>query len=400
MGLHVVALFVFPKTSFGLVNLRPEDLTGVALVGLMIGLALSRPIAVPPRSVWIVGVLYLAYFWVTFLLRDAVGGHLQAGVLWAKEVSCFAFGYLVWRSYRTARQLFLRWALLAILPPLGFGLFQVFTTPRGIYGVSPLGHESSPASSGMVYFACEILVFLYGLSGRHANALRILLGVSLVLLVASGSKVAVLGGVSFFGFYLLQEVWQRRTARSFRRLAWFAAWTAAALSTVTALAWFGYAPTALARYRAFVDPVSTLAARGIWWKIKWIEGPIDTIFGAGYSVGHLSGGSFSYGMAMDNQILYYLVTGGVVGLMFYGLLCTAVFVALPSGSDGGKTLRALVVSYVLMGLGGEVLQLSVFGNVFWMVVGLCLCNLTPPASDSARSPQSQVKRRPMRPVLL
>ena len=376
MGLHVVALFVLPKTSFGLVALRPEDLTGVALIGLMIGLALSGPIAVPRGRVWIVGTCYLAYFWVIFLLRDAVSGYPQAIVLWAKEVSYFAFGYLVWRGYRTAPEAFLRLSLLAILPALCFGLFQMLTTAHGMYGVSPLGHEASPASSGMIYFACSILVFLHGFSGRHPTVLRILLGLSLVLMLAAGSKVALLGASTFYGSCLLQEVWQRRTAKSFRRLAWFAASTVVAVYTAVALAWSGYAPEALSRYRGFADPVSTLVARGIWWKFGWIDGPIDGIVGAGYSVGHLSGETFSYGMAMDNQILYYLVTGGALGLWLYGLLCTAVFVALPSSSDGGKALRALVVSYVFMGLGGEVLQLSIFGNVFWMVVGVCLCRVS------------------------
>ena len=132
-------------------------------------------------------------------------------------------------------------------------------------------------------------------------------------------------------------------------------------------------PTALTRYRGFADPLAVLVNRGIWWKIGWIQGPIDAIFGAGYSVGHLSGGAFHYGMAMDNQVLYYLVTGGVFGLVMYGLICVAIFRALPPISKGGQILRALVVSYVFMGLGGEVLQLSVFGNVFWMVAGVCLC---------------------------
>lgn len=376
VGLHFVALFVLPKTSFGLVSLRPEDLTGVALIGLMLSLALSGPIAVPRESVWVVGILYMTYFWVTFLWRDAVAGHPQAIVLWAKEVSYFAFGYLVWRSYRTAPRVFLRVALLAMLPTLCFGLFQVFTTARGSYGISPLGHESSPASSGMIYFGCAMVIFLYGVSGRHATALRALLVVSLVLLVATGSKLAVLGAVTFFGAYLLLDVLHRRTGASLKRLAWFAISTTTALSAAVALAWSGYVPKALTRYRGFADPLTTLADRGIWWKLKWIDGPIDMIAGAGYSAGHLSGGAFSYGMAMDNQVLYYLVRGGAIGLLMYGLLCLAVFVALPARSDGGRVLRALVVSYVSMGLGGEVLQLSIFGNVFWMVVGLCLCGVT------------------------
>ncbi len=373
VGLHLVALFVLPKTSFGLVGLRPEDFTGVALIGLVIVLGLSGPLAVPRVAVWTMGVIYLAYFWVIFLVRDAAAGHLEAGVLWAKEASYFVFGYLVWRGYRTAPRQFLRVARVVILPTIAFGLYQLLTTARGIYGVSPLGHEESPASSGMIYFACSNLVFLSGLRGRHAVAIRFLFLSTLVLLVSTGSKVAVLGAISFYGSYLLQEAWQRRSAGMLTKLVAYGALAVALLMGAVAMARLGWAPRALTRYTGFTSPLVVLTDRGIWWKVQWIEGPVDKIIGAGYSVSHLSNGAFSYGMAMDNQILYYLVTGGAVGLLMYGLLCLAVFVALPARSEGGLLLRALVVSYVFMGLGGEVLQLSIFGNVFWMVVGLCLC---------------------------
>lgn len=373
VGLHLVALFILPKTSFGLVGLRPEDFTGVSLIGLVLVLGLSGPFTVPRVAAWTMGVIYLAYFWMIFLLRDAVAGHFQAVVLWAKEASYFAFGYLVWRGYRDAPHQFLRVAVMAILPTIAFGLYQVMTTARGIYGVSPLGHEASPASSGMVYFACSLLVFLSGLSGRYAALSRLLFLSSVVLLVSTGSKVAVLGAVTFYGSYLMQEVWQRRSAGMLTKLLAYGTLALALLMGAVAMARMGWAPKGLTRYTGFTSPLVVLADRGIWWKVEWIDGPVEKIFGAGYAVSHLSGGIFSYGMAMDNQVLYYLVTGGAVGLLMYGLLCLAIVAARPARSEQGMILRALVVSYVLMGLGGEVLQLSIFGNVFWMVVGVCLC---------------------------
>ena len=385
VGLHLVALFILPKTSFGLVSLRPEDFTGVSLIGLALVLGLSGPLALPRGAVWTAGVVYLTYFWVIFLVRDAANGYLQAIVLWAKEASYFVFGYLVWRGYRSDPRRFFRMALLAIAPTVCFGAFQILTTARGIYGVSPLGHEASPASSGMVYLACSILVFLHGLSGRHAVAARIVFIVTLLLVVSTGSKIAVLGAAAFYGSYMLQEAWHRRSVGTFMKLAWYGVMTVGLLITVVTLARLGLAPNALTRYTGFTSPWEVLYNRGIWWKIEWIDGPIDAIFGAGYSVSHMSDGSFSYGMAMDNQILYYLVTGGAVGLMMYGLLCLAIVVALPSRSESGMRLRALVVSYVFMGLGGEVLQLSVFGNVFWMVIGVAYTLRAVPVGNERRT---------------
>ena len=76
----------------------------------------------------------------------------------------------------------------------------------------------------------------------------------------------------------------------------------------------------------------------------------------------------------SNQALYYLITGGFVGLVLYAVLIVTVYRLLPAHALEGKVIRALVVAYVFMGLGGEVLQLSVHGNIFWLVVGLCLAS--------------------------
>lgn len=387
VGLHLVALLVFPKHAFGLITLRPEDLTGVLLIGLVAAVALSGFLIVPRGSVWIVGMSYMAYFWLILLARDAAQGRYEPIVLWAKEVSYLAFGYLVWLGYRTNPGKFLRLALVATLPAVSYGLIQVLTRARGIYGVSPWGHESSPASSGMIYFACAIIVWMGGFSGRFATPRRALFGTCLLLLVATGSKVSVLGAISFFGTHLAMDVWRQGSRARVYRFVLFAAGAVVLLVGSVTLARLGLAPNGLARYTGFMSPFTVLANRGIWWKLDWIAGPVDAIIGAGYSVAHLPGGTFSYGMAMDNQILYYLVTGGIIGLCAYVVLCTAVFRARPADTKAGRVLRALVVSYAFMGLGGEVLQLSVFGNVFWMVVGLCLCDLTarPLAGTPTRS---------------
>ena len=48
-----------------------------------------------------------------------------------------------------------------------------------------------------------------------------------------------------------------------------------------------------------------------------------------------------------------------------------IYKSVACTSPAREVVRALVVAYAFMGLGGEVLQLSVHGNVFWMTVGLC-----------------------------
>jgi hypothetical protein len=379
--LHAVALLALPKNSFGLSAFRPEDFTGVLLLIVFAVLAVSMPLEVPSPAFASVVLLYSAYFFAVVLVRDVPRGYPQASVFWFKEASYIVFAYLAWRGYRDSPAELLTALTLIAVPNLLYGLFQLLHGPKGLYGVSPFGHEQSPSSSGMVYFAFAVILFAKSMISPRAALYWPLLAFSTLLMVAAGSKVATLGALCFFGWYLVLVAAERRDIRSIRRLAGFAVAALAALSLAVWAARFGYGWHALARYRGLMRPLQTLAERGIWWKFDWIADPLSVFVGAGYSPAHIApDGSYSFGMAMDNQILYYLVTGGVIGLALYALLVVLLYTAIDARVPEGKILRALVVAYVVMGLGGEVLQLSVHGNVFWMMVGICLTMLRKPVA--------------------
>ena len=383
--LHALALFALPKDSWGLISYRPEDITGVMLLVLFGVLAASGSLPLPSRSLATIVTLYASYFLLVLVLHDLPQGYGETVVFLAKELSYVAFGYLVWRAYRTAPGDFVAVVVLLSLPNIVFGVSQLFGTMLGTYGVAPFGHFTSPASAGMMYFAYAVVLFIWREQGRHGKLSSLLLGVAVVLLLAAGSKIAVVGGLSFFGWYCLLTAVQRPTRRSFVTLGVFAATSVVMLALVTAAGLQGYALAGLGRYRGFLAPWETLRNRGIWWKLDWINDPVSIFVGAGYSPSHLTPDQvLSYGMAMDNQPLYYLVTGGIVGLIFYAILMAALYRVIRPTTFEGRTLRALVVSYCLMGAGAEVLQLSVHGNVFWMMVALCLA-MSPratPALDS------------------
>lgn len=380
--LHAVALLTLPKDS-GLVPVRPEDITAILLLLLFGVLLASGALEIPRSKLTIPVVIYLAYFLLVVLCHDMFHGYYKALVFWIKELSSIVFGYLVWRAYRTDPSRFLTVLVLASLPNLVYGTFQLFDRPRGMYGVAPFGHESSPASAGMVYLAISIAMFLKCLFGKRLILHQVLLVTSGVLLLMSGSKIAVFGALGFYGWYLLLGVIEQKDLRSLKKLGAFFMSAVIGISMAVSAEGLGYSWRGLARYRGLLMPVQVMMTRGIWWKIKWIDDPVSIFLGAGYSPAHLTeGAGFSYGMSLDNQVLYYLVTGGMFALLLYVILMTVIYKAEAPTSSGGKILRALVVSYCLMGLGGEVLQLSVHGNVFWMLVGSCLAMSPQPGSES------------------
>jgi hypothetical protein len=383
--LHALALFALPKDSWGLTSYRPEDVTGVMLLVLFGVLAASDSLPLPSRRLATIVTLYASYFLLVLVLHDLPRGYVETVVFLAKELSYVAFGYLVWRAYRTAPGDFVAVVVLLSLPNIVFGVSQLFGTPLGLYGIAPFGHWSSPASAGLMYFAYAVVLFIWREQGRHGKLSSLLCGVAVVLIFAAGSKIAVVGVISFFGWYWLLTAVQRPTLRSFATIGVFAATSVVML----ALAWVagsqGYASSGLGRYQGFLTPWDVLRNRGIWWKLDWMNDPVSIFVGAGYSAGHLTPDQVvSYGMAMDNQALYYLVTGGTVGLVFYVILMAALYRVTRPTTFEGRTLRALVVSYCLMGAGAEVLQLSLHGNVFWMMVALCLA-MSPRATPALAS---------------
>lgn len=373
VALHLLALLALPKDLWDGSVFRPEDLTGVILIALAIVLAWTTTIAIPSGSVPLVVVAYFVYFLVVVITRDALRGYPQAFVFWFKEVSYLCFGYLVWRAYRTEPWSFVRLALVLSALNLMLGLEQLVFGPRGLYGVAPFGHERSPASAGMIYLSYSLLLFVASCLKPGALLYRGGLVLSGLLVLAAGSKIALVGAVAFYGWYLVLKLWRDRTAYALVRLGAFAA---VGVIGVALAAFLGYGTEStwrgLGRYGGFLSPVAVMVERGIWWKLKWVDSWLSALVGAGYSPSHLIDGQFSgYGMAMDNQFLFYVITGGALGVVLYGLLLVTIYRALPATSTSGMMARSLVVAYVVMGLGGEVLQLSVAGNLFWMMVAIC-----------------------------
>jgi hypothetical protein len=381
VGLHAFAMLLLPKDSFGLMPYRPEDVTAVLLLLLFIVLAFSGKLNIPSKGVTILTFVYLSYFLLGFLTHDVSAGYVEASVFWIKELSYVVFGYLIWRAYRGDPQKFLDCLVVLSIPIIAVGMYQLVDVPRGMYGVAPFGHESSPASAGMLYFVCSIVAFMKCLTGQATRRYALMLVSFGVLLVAAGSKIAVLGALCFYGWYLAQSEMQKSRIRALKILGVFTVSAAAVIGVARIVGTLAESNlSSLTRYSGFLHPVDTLLGRGIWGKVNVIDDPFAVFLGSGYSPLHLSDGVFSYGMAADNQVLYYLIVGGTVGLALYLALMAALYSAVPVRRPEGRVLRALVIAYGAMGLGAEVLQLSIHGNAFWMLVGVCLALRPPPGA--------------------
>jgi len=251
-----------------------------------------------------------------------------------------------------------------LIPNMLYGIYQIFNGSLGLYGISPFGHETSPASSGMLYFFGFIFYYIYiRLYGGGLFKLGFM-AILFSLVVLSGSKLSVLGLVIFCFFEFIFNFKKIKIGILLLGLVF--------IFFISGLTLFlSYDPnwSSLLRYQGFLTPLEVIENRGIWFRFEWINDWRYMLFGNGLSIGHVSeSGEFTYGMRMDNLILYFLVVVGAIGTSIFIVMILEMFKNIPSYSK--KVFLSVISSFFFMGLGVEIFQTSISGSLFWGVFGL------------------------------
>ena len=279
-------------------------------------------------------------------------------------MSYVAFGFTVYLAAKQNTRLLLKSIQIILIPNVLYGVYQIFSGSLGLYGVSPFGHETSPASSGMLYFFGFIFYYIYIRLYGGGLLKLILLATLFSLVVLSGSKLSVLGLIVFGFFEFIFNFKKIGIGKTLLLLVF--------VFFISGLTLFlSYDPnwSALLRYQGFLSPIEVIENRGIWFRFEWINDWKYMLFGNGLSIGHVSeSGEYTFGMRMDNSILYFLVVVGVVGTLIFIVMILAMLKQISIYSK--KTFLSVIYSFCFMGLGVEIFQTSVSGSLFWGVFGL------------------------------
>ena len=129
---------------------------------------------------------------------------------------------------------------------------------------------------------------------------------------------------------------------------------------------------ALSRYSGFLNPVATIQGRGIWWKVKWVDGIVGNITGMGLGAGHINDGKFNMTMAMDNLYLYWYVVLGFFGTILFIATLWSLYRDFPQKKMEKLFFLSILIAYLSMGMGAEIFQLSISGLLFWSMSGTLL----------------------------
>ena len=363
--LTFVAIFLVSKSytisNFGF---RPEDIPAIFSLFLLpfIYIKISKLIS---KKLQIAFFLYFFYILSTSLLQG-VEFSFNILVIYFKELSYFCYFlislYFFHSSSNRNLSQFLALILILTVPNILYLYYQLFSgNIVGMYGVSLFGHNKSPASSGLICLLIFYLVFIYR-KFFNSNFLVTFYLISVaIILFFIGSKIAVVG---FLTFILMMTLLERNAPRLMLNLC--AIVLIVFLLNISINSGIG----ALHRLDQVFSPIDAIMNRGIWFKIEWIEGLRGLIFGGGLKMGHIDSNlSFVYGMSMDNQILYYVIVTGIIGLCLTFYMLSLLILAYPKGSILRKMQISIIFSYFAMGMGAETFQLSISGITFWFFSG-------------------------------
>ncbi len=300
---------------------------------------------------------YSAYLLYVGLHACISSSHLASSfVILGKYLSYLCFFYLFYEAMCDAQwpRHFYRVLNFSFTCLAMYGLYQVFTVNFfGEYGVSFPGHNSSPLSGAVMYFFCAILVDV--LLRKKWGVLHLIF---ILLSLLGGSKTAFLMVLIYVVF-----------TGNLKILIGFTLLASAIYFSLIRLDTEGHS---LHRYNSFLDPINTLAERGIWHKLPdYSVEPYTLIFGKGIEYGHVLNGHFHYGMAFDNLFLYLISKDGLVGTFLF--LCFIFSVVYSTRSlNGGdrRTINALLLGLLVGGLGAETFFLSVPALTLWVCLGI------------------------------
>ena len=349
------------------VGLRPEDFVGFLCI-LSLPIFVLKTSHLIPKRILIIALLYFFYLLVVSLLQGVEYTN-NIFVLYFKELSYFSYFlvafYFFYHSSEKSISRFLSFFIILSVPNVLYLYYQLITgNTIGMYGVSFYGHGNSPASSGLLGLAIFLLVYFYYHFVNKNLLIFFYLIAALMIVFFIGSKIAAVGLLSF---YFMMTILERNFNKFFSSM--FVILIIGFVLNYSINSGIG----ALHRLDQIFSPIDAIINRGIWFKFQWIEGIFDMIFGGGLKMGHLSyDSSFSYGMAMDNQFLYFLLVLGFIGSLIFFYLLILIIIKHPRGSRQRKIQISLTISYFSMGMGAEVFQLSLSGLMFWIISGLLL----------------------------
>ena len=357
----------FTTSYFGI---RPEDFPSLIAIILIPFLIIKIKNSI--NKVLLITIFAYFIYILTVSFIQSPFYFLNILVLFFKEVSFFGYFLMIYFlviniSKKDISKMF-RIIFMICVPSFIYLLYQIVSSNvMGMYGVSFIGHEESPGSSGLISLMLFYLSFMYYQILDKNKLIFIFSVLSAIFVLFSGSKIAVVSFLVFLFFNVLFATNKKNFIYGFIGLI---------LTFILLLISIHSGLGSLHRLDGIFSPVEAILNRGIWFKFFWIESWPDLIFGSGLSIGHVNEITmeFSNTMAMDNQFLYFILVLGFLGTLIFLLTLYFLLMSYKLQSPEAKIQLSLILAYFCGGMGAELFQLSISGLTFWFASGFLLAN--------------------------
>ena len=382
--LSLIGIFFFPRLHLNAnTKIRLEDATFIALFLIVVLRILNGKFKLYKETIFpVIYFLYPLFLTFAIALTDIEKG-IYSIVFWGKELQYYLF-FLVFYYFFSKNKTDIISCLLVCLITINvsIGCYKIVTGVIDYYGIGVMFFEDSSSLSGLVYFGCTIICALLLYLRMIDNTLwRIylysLMVLSLICCLATGSKTSSFGVLTFASIFLvLHNCYAIRSISTLVlkmiKLCIYICLVAIFIHLLVHKWNYQIGNVDLRRLRNPIESMGVRYELDLKPKLNKLENNFDYLTGVGFLAGSTPGAPVSFGSSYDNQYLRNLLVMGIFGSGIWLIMLFYLGWALKGNRKLFVYYISLLGSYLAMGMGFEVFQLSKSGAIFWIVTGMLI----------------------------
>lgn len=375
--LFLIDLFIFDGT--GMIKVNIQDITSIIAVFIVIKYLLNsydlKKKFVFPYAIYF-GYLLITNLVIRLLLVD--NNVFLFYIL--KEIIYYIIMIISYLCIRKNKELANKLLNYIIFINILYGVLSVVTGSVAYYGIGSINSDA-PSQSGMIYLGCVMLsYFLYLDSKKRKYIFYIILTFLLVLLTVS--RTAILGVIIFMITLGLLKVLSNIRSKSRLSLKSIIIITLITMISFLAIIILIYSDgveysnnyifTIFNRFNAFNSSLSNRLRRLELFTLDKGNDIFKLLIGYGKGTPELI--LNRKGLAVDSQYFRLYLEMGIIGTLLWTsiLFKTVMNVSKNQNPYYKRFSIAFTVSFLAMGFGFEIFQVTKAGSLFWLVQGLII----------------------------
>jgi hypothetical protein len=370
--LLVIDVFAYSRISY---FIRLHDFA--VLVGIVSLTFLKAPLIVwtKLKPFFVIGAIYLIYVTSINILYNLYGIQNTIFVfLIGKEVEYLILFIIVLlaviKDYEFVRKILYIFIFINIM----YGCYQLSIGSLSYYGIGSIPHRM-PSNSGSLYFMCSIILY-YFQTVENKRLLIVGMLTCFLLTIATISRTNILGITIFYLLTTTAHFFYKKKIKTKKLLQILLGMIGAIGLVVLIISGVfkvesSILTSILRRFSKLGYNIQTRQVNIMQYSYI-LESPWALVLGAGKGIIETIMGN-NILAAIDNQYVRAAFEIGVVGIILWTFMMYTV-IKISVQKPEKMMSFCLIITFVFMGLGYEVFQVTSTAMLFWIFNGLVLGN--------------------------